>query len=256
MEARRLRFVLFGDSLTQKSFDECGWGAALQSTYQRKADVCLRGYSGYNTRWALQLLAHTFPEEVVPADLTTVFFGANDANIPGLAGDHSRQHVPLGEYKDNLRVILKRVKQNEASDLPAGANNLKAVLLITPPPVDVDAWQKHCASFKDGSPDNPPNRTFEYTKQYADAAIEVGKETGTPVLDLYAHFTKLPEWKTLLCDGLHFTPEGQKEVFKAVIRAMNSEFPHLQQERVDMDFPDHKAIDEKDPASSFLPPSP
>ncbi len=47
----RKRFVLFGDSLTQQSFEEGGWGSKLVSRYQRKADVTLRGYSGYNTRW-------------------------------------------------------------------------------------------------------------------------------------------------------------------------------------------------------------
>ena len=32
----RPQFVLFGDSLTQRSFDEGGWGARLASEYQRK----------------------------------------------------------------------------------------------------------------------------------------------------------------------------------------------------------------------------
>jgi len=46
----RQRFLIFGDSLTQQSFEEGGWGSRLVSRYQRKADVTLRGYSGYNTR--------------------------------------------------------------------------------------------------------------------------------------------------------------------------------------------------------------
>lgn len=32
----RKTFLLFGDSLTQRSFDEGGWGARLASAYQRK----------------------------------------------------------------------------------------------------------------------------------------------------------------------------------------------------------------------------
>ena len=32
----RLNFVLLGDSLTQRSFDDGGWGARLASAYQRK----------------------------------------------------------------------------------------------------------------------------------------------------------------------------------------------------------------------------
>lgn len=32
----RSQFILFGDSLTQKSFDEGGWGGRLANEYQRK----------------------------------------------------------------------------------------------------------------------------------------------------------------------------------------------------------------------------
>ena len=54
----RKRFLLFGDSLTQQSFEEGGWGSKLVSRYQRKADVTLRGYSGYNTRCAATRILH------------------------------------------------------------------------------------------------------------------------------------------------------------------------------------------------------
>ena len=46
------RVLLFGDSLTQYSFGyDGGWGAMLADRLQRRADVVVRGYSGYNTRW-------------------------------------------------------------------------------------------------------------------------------------------------------------------------------------------------------------
>ena len=49
-----------------------------------QADITLRGYSGYNTRWALQTLEQNFP--VGPGAPTysfaTVWFGANDAALP------------------------------------------------------------------------------------------------------------------------------------------------------------------------------
>jgi hypothetical protein len=35
--------VLFGDSITEQSFGEGGFGAALQNVYKRDADVILRG---------------------------------------------------------------------------------------------------------------------------------------------------------------------------------------------------------------------
>jgi lysophospholipase L1-like esterase len=79
----RPQFVLFGDSITQKSFQVGGWGAALTHAYQRKVDVVNRGFSGYNSRWALQLLDRIFPEDRAAGHilLATIFFGANDAAL-------------------------------------------------------------------------------------------------------------------------------------------------------------------------------
>ena len=51
----RPRIVLFGDSITEQSFGEGGFGAALANRYRRHADVLLRGYSGYNSRDAVAL---------------------------------------------------------------------------------------------------------------------------------------------------------------------------------------------------------
>ncbi|EAY99754.1 hypothetical protein OsI_21739 [Oryza sativa Indica Group] len=47
----RPSIVLFGDSITEEAFGEGGWGAHLANHYSRSADVVLRGYSGYNTRY-------------------------------------------------------------------------------------------------------------------------------------------------------------------------------------------------------------
>lgn len=41
----RPRFVLFGDSLSQRSFEPGGWGAALQNRYARKVRLSARAPS-------------------------------------------------------------------------------------------------------------------------------------------------------------------------------------------------------------------
>lgn len=51
-----------------------------------QADVVLRGYSGYNSRWARLLLPKVFPESTPAPKLVTVFFGANDAALPDRRG--------------------------------------------------------------------------------------------------------------------------------------------------------------------------
>ncbi|MBA0773792.1 hypothetical protein Gotri_009045 [Gossypium trilobum] len=108
-ETMRPNIVLFGDSITQESFRSGGWGASLADTYSRKADVVLRGYGGYNTRWALFLLHHLFPlGSTKPPVATTIFLGANDAALAGRTSE--RQHVPVEEYKENLRKIVRHLK--------------------------------------------------------------------------------------------------------------------------------------------------
>uniref|UniRef100_A0A803PA71 SGNH hydrolase-type esterase domain-containing protein n=1 Tax=Cannabis sativa TaxID=3483 RepID=A0A803PA71_CANSA len=122
----RPQILLFGDSITEQSFRLGGWGAALADTYSRKADVLVRGYGGYNTRWALFLLHHLFPLNVAkPPAAVTIFFGANDAAILGRTSE--RQHVPIDEYKENLRKIVLHLKECSPTVL---------IVLITPPPVD------------------------------------------------------------------------------------------------------------------------
>ncbi|KAL3910406.1 MAG: hypothetical protein SGPRY_009068 [Prymnesium sp.] len=86
-----------------------GWGARLADKYARTADVTLRGYSGYNTRWALELLPLLFPPRRSPPALLTLCFGANDAVLPS-ASPLSRQHVPLDEFAANLRAMLSAVQ--------------------------------------------------------------------------------------------------------------------------------------------------
>lgn len=49
--------VCIGDSITQQGFGNSGWVAGLADTYQRRADIVDRGFSGYNTRNIL----HLFP---------------------------------------------------------------------------------------------------------------------------------------------------------------------------------------------------
>lgn len=72
----------------------------------------LRGYSGYNTRWALKVIEKVFDEETAPLAVT-VFFGANDACLPDRCS--AFQHVPIDEYKLNLHSIVSFLKVYQSS---------------------------------------------------------------------------------------------------------------------------------------------
>ncbi|XP_016544771.1 GDSL esterase/lipase At2g38180 isoform X2 [Capsicum annuum] len=57
-------FVLFGSSIVQFSYLLHGWGATLTGLYARKADISLRGYAGWNSRMAIQILDKVFPKSL------------------------------------------------------------------------------------------------------------------------------------------------------------------------------------------------
>ena len=114
MVALRIRpaIVLFGDSITQQGFGldgKIGWASLLASDYSRRADVFNRGFSGYNTKMAMDLLPSIFSSSSDDMDsgtlFCTVFFGANDAALPG-----ERQHVPMEEYAKNLGTIVTSIR--------------------------------------------------------------------------------------------------------------------------------------------------
>ncbi|XP_031372538.1 GDSL esterase/lipase At5g62930-like [Punica granatum] len=221
----RPQIVLFGDSITEQSFRSGGWGASLTDTYSRKADVLVRGYGGYNTIWALFLLHHIFPlDSSKPPVATTVFFGANDAALLGRSSES--QHVPIEEYKDNLRKIACHLKE---------CNPTMLIALITPPPVDEE---RNYA------------RTNEATGTYAKGCIEVAKELGLFSVDLWSKMQETEGWqKKYLRDGLHLTPEGNRVVYKEVISVFNE--TRLSAEEMPLDCPRQSEINPKNPEKAF-----
>ena len=114
----RPNIILFGDSITQLGFSGSsttsspGWVSLLSNAYARRADVLNRGYSGYNTRHALDILPSVFSSvDGTQSDsvlMVTVFFGANDASLPG-DREHC-QHVPINEYERNIRKIVESIQ--------------------------------------------------------------------------------------------------------------------------------------------------
>lgn len=47
-------WIMFGDSITQQAWQRGGLGQHLSEVYQRRMDIVNRGFSGYNSNWALQ----------------------------------------------------------------------------------------------------------------------------------------------------------------------------------------------------------
>jgi lysophospholipase L1-like esterase len=183
------QFFLFGDSITQDAFDQqrgFAFSAALQHAYIRRLDVVNRGLSGYNTRQALKVLPRIIPTpEQARIRFLTIFFGANDAATPD-AGN--KQHVPLGEYKQNLENIITH---------PLIAAHKPRIILIAPPPIN-----EHLHWVNDQERGySQLSRVAATTRRYADGASEVGEKLGVPVVNLWKAFMTKAQfdadvWKT------------------------------------------------------------
>lgn len=237
----RPKIYLFGDSITEQSFEDGGWGASLANHFCRTADVVLRGYSGYNTRWAVKVMERVFPPpaeaEAGGAPLAvTVFFGANDASLPDRCSGF--QHVPFDEYKQNLLAIVAFLKKQWPST---------RIILITPPPIDEDARLLH--PFFD-NPSGLPERTNEAAGRYAKQCLAVAAECGVPAINIWEKMQQFPHWKrAYLSDGLHLTQDGNKFVFGEVIKQLSEE--QISLETLPADLPLISDIDFNDPLKSF-----
>ncbi|KAJ6979212.1 hypothetical protein NC653_027388 [Populus alba x Populus x berolinensis] len=256
----RPKIYLFGDSITEESFGDGGWGASLSHHFCRTVDVVLRGYSGYNTRWAVKVAERIFPPVEsggAPPLAFTVFFGANDACLPDRYS--AFQHVPLHEYKQNLHSIISFFKKRWPEIV---------ILLITPPPIDEDARLRYDSNTlalyifvpfflntSYGHPyiENPsglPERTNEAAGAYAQACISVAKECGCPVVDLWIKMQECPDWKqAYLSDGLHLTQAGNRIVFEEVVKELKEK--GISVENLPVDLPHIANIDPQDPLKAF-----
>ncbi|VFV29820.1 isoamyl acetate-hydrolyzing [Lynx pardinus] len=140
------RVLLFGDSITQFSFQQGGWGASLADKLVRKCDVLNRGFSGYNTRWAKIILPRLIKKGtgLDSPVAVTIFFGANDSALKGCK--LNRRNLVVGEY--------------------------------------------------------------------AGACLQVARDCGTDVLDLWTLMQKDgQDFSSFLSDGLHLSPDGNEFLF-------------------------------------------
>ncbi|KAH7344332.1 SGNH hydrolase-type esterase domain-containing protein [Pyrenochaeta sp. MPI-SDFR-AT-0127] len=248
MPASYDQFFLFGDSITQDSFDQhrgFGFSAALQAAYIRRLDVVNRGFSGYNSRQGLQVLPAILPSpDQAKVRFLVVFFGANDCSLPDAP---NKQHIPLEEYKANLEKIISH---------PQVVAHNPRIILVAPPPINEHLWWPRDQSNGYSS----VSRIASTTKDYSDAACEVGANLGVPVVNLWKAFMEkagfqLEAWKVgdpipgslgipqndtlieLMYDGLHFNPAAYDIFLQEVMKVISEQWPDQMPEKLAMVFP-------------------
>ena len=218
MKIRKL-IVLFGDSLTEYGFGvdgQVGWAGLLQAAYTRRADVLGRGFSGYNTRHALEVLPRVFGREQYPGIFFgTVFLGANDAQMEG-----GVQHVPVDEYRDNLRKIVQAIREQAGDDFP--------IVVMTPPPVYEPDWGDFLKG--NGASEGESDRTNERARLYGSQAKAVAEEMNCLCLDVFELLdgSSLPEQRhQYLSDGLHLNEQGNRKLYQGLMDLLQQNRPDL-----------------------------
>ncbi|XVF12074.1 hypothetical protein REPUB_Repub08aG0083300 [Reevesia pubescens] len=174
-----------------------------------------------------------------PPIATTIFFGANDAAL--LGRNSERQHVPIEEYKQNLREIVNHLKKCSPTML---------MVLITPPPIDEEGRMDYARATYGEKAMTLPERTNEMAGVYARGCVELAGELGLRSINIWSKMQETDGWqKKYLRDGLHLTPEGNAVVFQEVVRVLNEAW--LSAAEMPYDFPHHSEIDGKNPEKAF-----
>eukprot|EP00633_Aureoumbra_lagunensis_P009295 CAMPEP_0197320516 /NCGR_PEP_ID=MMETSP0891-20130614/60409_1 /TAXON_ID=44058 ORGANISM="Aureoumbra lagunensis, Strain CCMP1510" /NCGR_SAMPLE_ID=MMETSP0891 /ASSEMBLY_ACC=CAM_ASM_000534 /LENGTH=273 /DNA_ID=CAMNT_0042811965 /DNA_START=172 /DNA_END=993 /DNA_ORIENTATION=+ len=220
--SRRKRIVLLGDSITQMSFSDGGFGAALADRYQRRLDVLNRGYSGYNSRWLLELVQNDVflrDEELGGEDtmLVTIFLGANDAS---LAEHNFRQHVPIDEFVKNIQSLIAIVNKHSTGN----------IIIITPPPVGEQQRLVYQRTRYGDQATGILERTNKNAGLYAQALVKIAIQFNLPYIDLWNDMqTQEPTnfGPVFLSDGLHLSPQGYRFLADRLAHTINAHFPSL-----------------------------
>ncbi|KAI4306457.1 hypothetical protein L6164_029733 [Bauhinia variegata] len=202
----RPQFVLFGSSIVQLSFGRGGWGSILADIYARKADILLRGYYGWNSRRALQVLNQVFPKDAaVQPSLVIVYFGGNDSMGPHSSG--LGPHVPLPEYIENMRKILIH--------LQSLSEKTRVIVLSCPPVNEAKIRVNTSGIFSELV------RTNELCQSYSEACIKLCQEMDVKVVDLFTAIQKRDDWEnTCFTDGVHLSAEGSIIAVEEILKVL------------------------------------
>ncbi|XP_057808148.1 GDSL esterase/lipase CPRD49-like [Salvia miltiorrhiza] len=203
---RRPQFVLFGSSVVQMSYNVGGWGAIFADLYARKADVLLRGYSGWNTRMALEVLDKVFPkDEAVQPSLVILYFGGNDATKPHPSGLGA--HVPLPEYIENMKKMIAHIKS---------LSDETRIICLTSPPVNEAKVRELFGNALDDQA-----RTNEGCGIYSEKLVELCKEMDVEAINLWTAIQERNDWaNSCFIDGIHLSAEGSQIVVKEILKVL------------------------------------
>ena len=247
---RRPSILLIGDSITQQAFGmngKIGWGSLLASVYQRRADVLARGYFGYNTNHALEILPRILQTTISsPILFCTILFGSNDAVDYG-----QLQHVPMEQYRENMRKIVQDVRTQLTLQQQQHLEKLSdyvsygstpppppPIIVMTPPPVHEDSW----AAFKGVEVSTRKNNNMRHYGHIVKELVSElqHQQEGQGQEHYKSCYQVLDIWELLngassdpkerakyVTDGVHLNEDGNRIVYEGIMNLLKDKFPHL-----------------------------
>ena len=172
-----------------------------------------RGLSGFSTRTALPLLTPIFPLDDPHCLMATVFFGANDASLPG---EEVTTFVPLDEYTTNLTKILQHVKKLTKVSNPDLIkfdphrilfSLLRPLWILRCGPRGATNWFPSTRMLALPSPLQRSLPLFSFSSLIALTEFLLLILQGVPFVNAYTTMIK-ENWMSFLCDGIHLSPEA------------------------------------------------
>jgi len=191
------RVLLIGDSLS------IGYTLPVRKMLEGKANVHRPPLNCHSSRQVLAELDEYLGDK--PWEVIHFNCGSHDYSYrtdgvgPYLPPPAGKIHVPLEEYKSNLRAIVQRLKQTKAKLIWASTT-----------PISADHEKKGYRSQKD-------------LLAYNAAAAEIMREEGVPIDDLYALVKPNADKFLRPNDGVHFTSKGYDLAAKAITDAIQEQ---------------------------------
>lgn len=180
------RVLLIGDSIS------IGYTLPVRELLSGKANVHRIPENGGNTNRGLEKLGAWLGDG--KWDVIHFNWGLHDLRL-----DDGRQAVPLAQYEENLRALVRQLK----------ATGAKLIWCSTTPVPEGDL--------------NPPRRNADVIV-YNEAAARVMRENGIPTDDLYAYANPILR-ELQLPANVHFKPEGSAMLAKQVVVSLEKALP-------------------------------
>ncbi|KAF9185554.1 hypothetical protein BGZ50_002999 [Haplosporangium sp. Z 11] len=224
------KIVVLADSISKYGYTHAtqGWLGFLADEWAGRADVVLRSFPGYNTHWVDAVFPELLHQESrvsssASVKLVIIALGTDDASFP-----HTRQHVTLDAYKQNLKSIINSIRFPDEPNYSPDTH----IVLVTPAPMDDLMWETSLAAVN-----LTMDRSNSETKEYAQACAEVGQDLNVPVVDLWSDIScqvegtcelyESDQLQDYLMDGLHLKRMGNEVLYKGIMNKVALHFPQL-----------------------------